>query len=61
MKILACLCTFTLFLGKILNFIDVSWLVVLAPVGIYCLLVVLLMIIAIIIGAILDIIGAILD
>lgn len=57
MKFLACLCTFTLFLGKILNFIDVSWLVVLAPVGIYCLLVVLLliiMIIAMIIGAILD-------
>ena len=54
MRILACLCTFTLFLGKILNFIDVSWLVVLTPVGVYYLLVVLFIIIAIIIGAILD-------
>lgn len=54
MRILACLCTFTLFLGKILNFIDVSWLVVLTPVGVYYLLVVLFMIIAIIIGAIVD-------
>lgn len=54
MRILACLCTFTLFLGKILNFIDVSWLVVLTPVGLYYLLVVLFMILVCIIGANLD-------
>lgn len=54
MKFLACLCTFTLFLGKILNFIEVSWLTVIAPVGIYCLVVMLLMILVTIIGAIID-------
>ena len=48
MRILACLCTFTLFLGKILNFIEVSWLTVIAPVGLYCLVVMRLMILTII-------------
>lgn len=54
MKFLACLCTFTLFLGKILNFIEVSWLTVIAPVGLYYLVFMILMILLAIIGAIID-------